>query len=63
MEQLNTSPEMRSTLSTSIHMDTISINAHQACTNNDQASTVEASETDPVTQLVNPYDSNPPQSW
>jgi hypothetical protein len=59
MEQSNTSPETRSTLTTSVHTDTISINAHQACINNDQASKAEASETDPATQSVNPYDSSP----
>lgn len=37
-EQPNTSPETCSTLTTSVHTDTISINVHQACINNDQES-------------------------
>jgi hypothetical protein len=60
MEQPKTSPATHRTLTTSVHMDTISINMHQACINTDQTSKVQASETDPATQSVNLYDSSPP---
>jgi hypothetical protein len=43
---------------TTERIGTNSNNADQACINNDQASDVNASATDPSTQLVNPDDSS-----